>query len=347
MTQSSEYEYDEPPPYLESATTPDDDDQDSDTAPSKVTHRDAREVYSKIVSTNFSILCAGFNDAALGPLIPYIQPWFHIGLLEISYIYLVNFAGGFTASFANIHICSHLGTGGTLVLGIAFQCTGYALMLWAPSFPFFLVAFVFTGFGLGISDAQANSFTVTVRNSHRWLGVLHAVYGLGTILAPLIANPIAAHTPRWQLYYLISLILGVINMLFNVWTFRHGLFRPNDPGAKGTPGRELRETLSHRSLWFLTMFFFLYSGAEITLGGWIVQFLVAVRHGEPEKVGYVASIFWCGFTLGRIALADVTHRFGERRMVFIYITLALIFQLMFWLIPSILINAISVCLLGM
>ncbi|OJI97844.1 hypothetical protein ASPVEDRAFT_49768 [Aspergillus versicolor CBS 583.65] len=335
-----EYEYDDPPPYLESATTPDDDDdEDSDSAPSKVTHRDAREVYSKIISTNFSILCAGFNDAALGPLIPYIQPWFHIGLLEISYIYLVNFAGGFTASFANIHICSHLGTGGTLVLGVAFQCTGYALMFWAPSFPFFLVAFVFTGFGLGLADAQANSFTVTVRNSHRWLGVLHAVYGLGTILAPLIANPIAAHTPRWQLYYLISLILGVINILFNVWTFRHGLFRPNDPGAKGTPGRELRETLSHRSLWFLTMFFFLYSGAEITLG-------VAVRHGEPEKVGYVASIFWCGFTLGRIALADVTHRFGERRMVFIYIKLAVIFQLMFWLIPSILINAISVCLLG-
>lgn len=84
-----------------------------------------------------------------------------------------------------------------------------------------------------------------------------------------------------------------------------------------------------------------------TVAGWIVQFLVAVRHGEPEKVGYVASIFWCGFTLGRIALADVTHRFGERRMVFIYITLAVIFQLMFWLIPSILINAISVCLLGM
>lgn len=67
MTQSSEYEYDDPPPYLESATTPDDDDddQDSDTAPSKVTHRDAREVYSKIVSTNFSILCAGFNGMIL------------------------------------------------------------------------------------------------------------------------------------------------------------------------------------------------------------------------------------------------------------------------------------------
>lgn len=77
-----------------------------------------------------------------------------------------------------------------------------------------------------------------------------------------------------------------------------------------------------------------------------MQFLVAVRNGDPEKVGYIASIFWCGFTLGRIALADVTHKFGERRMVFVYLVLALAFQLMFWLIPNILVNAISVCLLG-
>ncbi|KAL5336722.1 major facilitator superfamily domain-containing protein [Aspergillus crustosus] len=341
MTQQEEYE--EPPPYLENATPPE---EESDLPASKLTYNDASEVYGKIFSTNFTILCAGFNDAALGPLIPYIQPWFQIGLLEISYIYLVNFVGGFSASFANIHICSHLGTGGTLVLAISVQCLGYALMFWAPSFPFFLVAFLFTGFGLALADAQANSFTITVRNSHRWLGILHAVYGCGTILAPLLANPIAAHTSRWQLYYLIALVLGVINAGLAAWNFRHGLFKPNNEGAKEAAGREFRETLAHRSLWFLTMFFFLYSGAEITLGGWLVQFLVAVRHGDPEKVGYVASIFWCGFTLGRIALADVTHKFGERRMVFIYISLAIGFQLIFWLIPNIIANAVAVCLLG-
>ncbi|KAL4872266.1 hypothetical protein BDV12DRAFT_183215 [Aspergillus spectabilis] len=341
MTQQEEH--DAPPPYVENATSEED---ESGVPASKLTYNDASEVYGKVISTNFTILCAGFNDAALGPLIPYIQPWFQIGLLEISYIYLVNFAGGFSASFANIHICSHLGTGGTLVLAISVQCLGYALMFWAPSFPFFLVAFLFTGFGLALADAQANSFTVTVRNSHRWLGILHAVYGFGTILAPLVANPIAAHTPRWQLYYLVALILGVVNVSLAAWNFRHGLFKPNNQGAREAAGRELRETLSHRSLWFLTMFFFLYSGAEITLGGWLVQFLVAVRHGDPEKVGYVASIFWCGFTFGRIALADVTHKFGERRMVFVYVSLAVGFQLIFWLVPNIIANAVAVCLLG-
>lgn len=84
MTQSSEYEYDDSPPYLESATTPsndddddDDDDQQSDSAPSKVTHKDAREVYSKVISTNFSILCAGFNGMKnLSRRIPCIIPAF-------------------------------------------------------------------------------------------------------------------------------------------------------------------------------------------------------------------------------------------------------------------------------
>lgn len=81
--------------------------------------------------------------------------------------------------------------------------------------------------------------------------------------------------------------------------------------------------------------------------GWLVQFLVSVRHGDPKKVGYVASGFWSGFTLGRVVLADITHKFGERRMIFVYIALAIVLQLMFWLIPSIPVNAVTVCLLGM
>ncbi|KAL2870037.1 putative MFS transporter [Aspergillus lucknowensis] len=343
MAQQSEY--DDPPPDVESSGTPEQSDSD-EASPAVLASHDARDVYGKILSTNFGILCAGFNDSSLGVLIPYIQPWFHIGLLEVSYIYLVNFTGGFAASFANIHICSYLGTGGTLVFGSIVQCAGYVLMIWAPSYPAFILGFLFTGFGIALQDAQANSFTVTVRNSHRWLGVLHAIYGVGTILGPLVANTVASHTPRWQSYYLVTLAAGVVNIALVAWTFRHGLFKPNNASAKDTAGRELRETLTHPAIWFLTGFFFLYVGTEINLGAWLVQFLVEVRHGDPEKVGYVASMFWSGFTLGRIGLAEVTHRFGERRMVFVYIALALAFQLMFWLIPNIIANAVSVCLLG-
>ena len=77
-----------------------------------------------------------------------------------------------------------------------------------------------------------------------------------------------------------------------------------------------------------------------------MQFLVSVRNGDPTKVGYIASGFWTGFTLGRVALADITHRLGERRMVFVYTALAVAMQLLFWLVPDITINAVTVCFLG-
>ncbi|KAL4888170.1 major facilitator superfamily domain-containing protein [Aspergillus ambiguus] len=314
--------------------------------PSFFDKKDARQVMGKILSTNLAVMAGGMNDAATGVLIPYMQPTYQIDLLQVSFIYLINFIGWVVASFANIHVCSRLGTGGTLVMGATIQCIGYALMFWHPPFPLFMAAFFFTGMGVAFQDSQANAFTVTVKNSHRWLGVLHAVYGVGTIIAPVIANTIASRTPSWHLYYLTTLAFGVFSIVFLTFTFRKGLFRPNVQNAKETAGSELRATISNRTVWIINGFFFLYVGAEVASGGWLVQFLVSVRHGDPKKVGYVASGFWSGFTLGRVVLADITHKFGERRMIFVYIALAIALQLMFWLIPSIPVNAVTVCLLG-
>ncbi|KAB8266259.1 major facilitator superfamily domain-containing protein [Aspergillus pseudonomiae] len=322
------------------------DTDDSTPEPSFYDQKDARQVIGKIISSNFAVMVAGLNDAATGVLIPYIQPTYDIGLLQVSFIYLVNFTGWLCACFANIHVCSRLGTGGTLLLGATVQCLGYALMFWHPPYPLFMAAFFFTGMGVAFQDAQANAFTITVKNAHRWLGILHAVYGLGTIIAPLIANTIASRTPEWHHYYLIVFCVGVVNILLLAWTFRRGLFRPNVQNAKDTAGSELKATLANRSVWILNGFFFLYAGAEVASGGWIVQFIVSVRHGDPKKVGYIASGFWTGFTVGRVLLADITHKFGERRMVFIYLVLALAMQLMFWIVPSIPVNAVAVFLLG-
>ncbi|KAF5857527.1 hypothetical protein ETB97_005666 [Aspergillus alliaceus] len=316
----------------------------SETTP--LVQKRAGDVSGKIFSTNVTLLIAGLNDAALGVLIPYIRPTYGITLFQVSQIYLVNCAGCLTASFSNVHVCSRIGTGGTLVLGAVIQTLGFALMFWNPPFALFIAAFFLSGMGSAYQDAQANTFTTTVDNAHRWLGILHGVYGVGTIISPVVANMIASRTPVWHKFYLVMLCLGLINLGLLIWTFREGLFKPNKRNASGTAGRELKATLSNKAVWILSGFFFLYVGAEVTVGGWMVQFIVSVRNGDPKEVGYIASGFWSGFTLGRVVLADITHYFGERRMVFVYLALAITMQLLFWLVPNIIVIAIAVCLLG-
>jgi hypothetical protein len=61
-------EYDDPPADVERSATPD---ESSDDAPQF--YNDAHDVYGKIFSTNFGILCAGFNGTpSFEPLQPQV-----------------------------------------------------------------------------------------------------------------------------------------------------------------------------------------------------------------------------------------------------------------------------------
>ncbi|CAI4212348.1 unnamed protein product [Parascedosporium putredinis] len=247
------------------------------------------------------------TDATTGALIPYIQPAYNIGTLFVALVYLVNFAGWLTAAFTVAHVTSFLGMGATFM------------------------------------GAQVNTFAAGLQNAHRWLGVVHAAYGFGAFITPMVATTLASKTTYWHYYYLVLLGASVANMGLLFFAFRRELLKR--PTARNA-GEQMKKALSQRSVWILSMFWFLYVGAEVTVGGWVVEFLIRVRNGVPSKVGYVASGFWAGLFLGRILLADITNKLGERAMIFAYIIIGLILQLMFWFIPDIIANAVVVSILG-
>lgn len=62
-----------------------------------------------------------------------------------------------------------------------------------------------------------------------------------------------------------------------------------------------------------------------------MEYLVDVRNGDLKDMGYVPAGFYGGAFLGRLILAEPTYRWGERRMIFIYVVLCLGLQLIFWL----------------
>lgn len=78
----------------------------------------------------------------------------------------------------------------------------------------------------------------------------------------------------------------------------------------------------------------------------MVQYLVQVRHGKLSDMGYVPSGFYGGLTLGRLLLAEPTHRFGELRMLLLYTAVTFVMQLVFWLVPNIISSAVAFSFMG-
>ncbi|KAG0154917.1 hypothetical protein PDIDSM_490 [Penicillium digitatum] len=66
-----------------------------------------------------------------------------------------------------------------------------------------------------------------------------------------------------------------------------------------------------------------------------------------KEMGYVPAGFYGGAFLGRLILAEPTHRLGERRMIFIYALLCMGLQLVSWLVPNIITEAVAVSQLGL
>jgi fucose permease len=102
---------------------------------------------------------------------------------------------------------------------------------------------------------------------------------------------------------------------------------------------------------------------EVALGGWIVTFMMRVRHGEPFASGMAATGFWLGITVGRVILGFVTARVGEKlaisvRSLFnllimvhanaaqIYLVSSIAFGLILWLVPNFYVSTVAVSIQG-
>ena len=195
-------------------------------------------------------------------------------------------------------------------------------------------------------------------------------YGGGGIIGPLLATAIVTNGHLWSTFYSIPLGIAAVNLILGYWSFRNYerdlprtlLSEPecensrqhlqsqsredSSVGSKST----LREALHNKTTLLGALFIFSYQGAEVSISGWVISFLLTYRSpaaSSRASIGYVTAGFWAGITIGRFLLSHPSHKLGEKISVFILIAGATAFQLLVWLVPNIIGEAVAVALVGL
>ncbi|TPX17269.1 uncharacterized protein E0L32_012259 [Thyridium curvatum] len=314
----------------------------------------------RLASVCFAFFVAGVNDGSIGALIPYNIKDYNITTNIVSSVYGASFAGWLVAALTQTHLRQRADVGVVFALGASAQVASQALRVWKPPFPLFAASFFFASVGQAYQDTQGNTFVGTLRASHRWFGLIHGMYAGGCLVGPFVATAIASRA-RWELFYAVPLGMAVVNLglaLVAFWEQTRLLPRRPGSGTSGTAQQEEPEaggesaskliglTFRSRSVWILSLFYFFYLGAVITASGWVVEYLVTVRHGDLSKMGYVPAGFNGGSLLGRLLLVEPIHRWGTRRVVLLFCVLAIGLQLLFWLVPNIIAASVAISLFG-
>lgn len=300
-----------------------------------------------------AFVALGLPDGLLGVGWPSIRAGFSIPLDAIGLFLSTLVAGYMTSSFFSGALLARLGVG--RLLAASCLLTGAALLGYTlvPQWWMMVVLGIFAGLGAGAIDAGLNTY-VAAHFGEGLMQWLHASWGVGVTIGPILMTLGLTTLNTWHFGYQVvgvfQLALSVCFVLTLALWARHQNSAPSGGEAEQrltdykTP---MAETLRQPQVWLSVLLFFLYVGAEASLGTWTYTLLTESRGVEQTLAGFFAGSYWLTFTIGRIVAGTIATRMGVNKLVLAGLVGALLGAALLIWNPSEIVNVVAVAVIGL
>ena len=269
----------------------------------------------------------GFLTCLNDILVPHLKPIFDLNYTQIMLIQFAFFGAYFVFSIPSAKIIDWIGYQRSMVVGLLTMGLGAFLFVpaaSAPSYPLFLIALIVLAAGITCLQVAANPYVTVLgkpQTASSRLNLTQAFNSLGTFLAPffgglliLSAAPktmeeIHALAPdALQAYRLheaatvktpyVGLGIALVLLAIAIGSFK----LPKIPHAQHQIGEKVNDSIwNHPNLIFGAIAIFVYVGAEVSIGSFLVNYF-----SQPDIGGMTAKIaadfvafYWGGAMVGR------------------------------------------------
>ena len=304
-----------------------------------------------VILAYIAFIALGMPDGLLGVAWPSIRNDFSIPLDALGFLITSATAGYLTSSFLSGLIVSRWGIG--KVLSISCAMTGIALLSYTLVTEWWMMALLGTvsGLGAGGIDAGLNNY-VAANFSERLMQWLHASYGIGITLGPIIMTLSLSELNSWRIgYRLVAFFQLALAICFLASLPLWKLKKSSEKSKNTDPQHEQKvpfiETLKQPQVWLSMALFFVYVGAEISIGTWTYSLLTESRGIDKTLAGYFVSGFWATFTIGRIFGGIFVKKLGVNVLVQGSVAIALLGTFLLIWNPSTVVNLLAVALIGL
>ncbi len=303
-----------------------------------------------VILAYIAFIALGMPDGLLGVAWPSIRTDFVIPLDAIGMLLTAAVTGYMTSSFLSGPLITRLGVGRVLVISCILTGLGLIGYTLVPEWWMMVLLGVVAGLGAGAIDAGLNTYVA----SHFGEGLmqwLHASYGIGVTLGPIIMTIALTALNSWRVGYRVvggfQLALAACFVLtLAMWDQKDAKTGEDAPKKLTDYKTPMGETLRQPKVWMSALLFFLYVGGEVSLGTWTYSLLTGSRGIDPAVAGLWAGSYWATFTIGRIVAGLYAKRTGVNRLVFGGLGGALLGALLLAWNPSSVANLIGVALIG-
>ncbi len=296
----------------------------------------------------FAFALVGISSGANGVLLPSLSLFYHVNNSVLGLLFFSSTIGYLLSSFSSGIAIEMLGYRWTLLLGATISLLGCAVFSLQPPFAIVLIMRVLMGVGTGIIEASLNSFVTTLPRRTSILNSLHAFFGVGALVGPLLATAILALSLGWNWVYVVLAGLSGLLLIGLALFFPQRKARAAKQEGEQGIGAILGASLRMRIIWIATLFLLFYVGVETNAGNWSYSFLTEWRHEGTLFAGWVVSGYWLGLALGRFTQPRIFERFGLGSVALLQACMfeAVVGMSLTWLVPSGVVAALGLLLTG-
>lgn len=284
----------------------------------------------RVVALGFlSFVALGLPGGMIGVAWPSMRDTFNVPSSALGTLLLLTTIGVLVTSFFNGPIVSRIGIGWAMVLAnlLAVVTTlGYAL---AESWWLIVAISLLRGISMGVVDAGMNLYFAN-HFSPRLMNWLHASFGLGAALGPLLMTTLLFQMGvswRWG-YVVMTLVMVVMTAGFFVTLkrWRTDSTLVEDDQLEAPP---IFNTLRQPAVVVGIFLFVAFTGIESVAGNWSFTLLNESRSIDEFIAGQWASFYWWSFTLGRIVFGTFANRLPTMTAIRVCIALTVIGTVLF------------------
>ncbi len=223
---------------------------------------------------------------------------------------LASTSGYLIASFFNGQVINRLDVRPTLLLSCVIAGVGLIGYALTPSWILLLLIAFGASLGKGTIDAGLNVYFAQ-HYSPRLMNWLHAAFGLGAVIGPIIMTAILSREGSWRLGYGITaalMLMMALPLLFTAHYWRSSKPEALEQHQQKTKDYTLFYSLRQPLILFGILLFFLYAGVEVAAPQWGYPLFTEARGVNIETAGVWISIYWATFTIGRLLFGFIADR---------------------------------------
>jgi fucose permease len=273
--------------------------------------RNARVLLIGIAYSGFIAL--GLSSGLLGVAWPSMRASFGLSLDAVGTLLVAATAGSLLSSFSSGPIVSRIGAGRLLLVASVLSGVGLLGYSLAPTWWILVLIGVLSGMGGGAMDAGMNTY-FAANHSASLMNWLHACFGLGATLGPVVMTTVLNMGQSWRWGYVVAGVLqGLLALSFGLTLPQWQLTGANSPEAHSRSSVDsvrTADTLRLPTVWLGIALFFVLTGVEGTAGQWPYTLFTEGRGVAPNTAGMWVSIFWGSLTVSRIVSGFVVDRLG-------------------------------------